>query len=186
MSKHRRRTITIVITDTWTIRWGDAPVMVDAIATTQSQQIHIMNKENRMTAFENATKFFTACEAPEGWAGCQPYVAEGATFTAQSEPLVEVKTVQAYCDWMYGLATVTAPGATYDLHASAYDEKIRTAIFFATYHAKHTGEGGPVPPTYKETHSHYVYFLTMNDENKVARMVKVWNAPWAMRELGWL
>ena len=31
-----------------------------------------------MTAFENATKFFTACEAPEGWAGCQPYVAEGA------------------------------------------------------------------------------------------------------------
>jgi hypothetical protein len=186
MSKHRRRTITIVITDTWTIRWGDAPVMVDAIATTQSQQIHIMNKENRMTAFENATKFFTACEAPEGWAGCQPYVAEGATFTAQSEPLVEVKTVQAYCDWMYGLATVTAPGATYDLHASAYDEKIRTAIFFATDHAKHTGEGGPVPPTHKETHSHYVYFLTMNDENKVARMVKVWNAPWAMRELGWL
>jgi hypothetical protein len=186
MSKHRRRTITIVITDTWTIRWGDAPVMVDAIATTQSQQIHIMNKETRMTAFENATKFFTACEAPEGWAGCQPYVAEGATFTAQSEPLVEVKTVQAYCDWMYGLATVTAPGATYDLHASAYDEKIRTAIFFATYHAKHTGEGGPVPPTHKETHSHYVYFLTMNDENKVARMVKVWNAPWAMRELGWL
>jgi hypothetical protein len=32
-----------------------------------------------------------------------------------------------------------------------------------------------VPPTHKETHSHYVYFLTMNDENKVERMVKVWN-----------
>jgi hypothetical protein len=93
MSKHRRRTITIVITETWTIRWGDAPVTVDATATMQSQQIHIMNKENLMTAFENATKFFIACEAPEGWAGCQPYVAEGATFTAQSEPLAEVKTV---------------------------------------------------------------------------------------------
>jgi len=26
----------------------------------------------------------------------------------------------------------------------------------------------------------------MNEENKVAHMVKVWNAPWAMRELGWL
>ena len=132
-----------------------------------------------MTAFENATQFFIACEAPKGWAGCQPYVAEGATFTAQSEPLVEIKTVQAYCDWMYGLATVTAPSATYDLHASAYDEKTRTAIFFATYHAKHTGDGGPVPPTHKETHTDYVYFLTMNEENKVARMVKVWNAPWA-------
>jgi hypothetical protein len=186
MSKRNHRAITIVITDTWTIRWGDAPVMVDATATMQSQQIHTMNKEKTMTAFENATKFFIACEAPEGWAGCQPYVAEGATFTAQSEPLVEVKTVQAYCEWMYGLATVTAPGATYDLHAAAYDEKTHTAIFFATYHAKHTGEGGPVPPTGRETHTDYVYFLTMNEENKVARMVKVWNAPWAMRELGWL
>lgn len=139
-----------------------------------------------MTAFENATKFFIACEAPAGWAGCKPYVTEGATFTAQSEPLAEITTVEAYCDWIFGLATVTAPGATYDLHATAYDEKTRTAIFFATYHAKHTGEGGPVPPTGKETHTDYVYFLTMNDENKVARMVKVWNAPWAMRELGWL
>lgn len=95
-------------------------------------------------------------------------------------------TVEAYCEWMYGFATITAPGATYDLHVSAYDEESRTAIFFATYHAKHTGEGSPVPPTHKETHSHYVYFLTMNDDNKVARMVKVWNVPWAMRELGWI
>lgn len=61
-----------------------------------------------------------------------------------------------------------------------------TAIFFATYYAKHTGEGGPVPLTHKETHSHYVYFLTMNAEGKVERMVKVWNTPWAMRELGWI
>lgn len=139
-----------------------------------------------MTAFESATKFFHACEAPEGWRGCKPYVAEGATFSAQSEPLAAVKTVEAYCEWMYGLATVTAPGATYDLHVSAYDEKSRTAVFFATYHARHTGEGGPVPPTHKETHSHYAYFLTMNQANQVERMVKVWNASWALRELGWI
>ncbi|MEZ4621108.1 MAG: hypothetical protein R2867_37170 [Caldilineaceae bacterium] len=121
---------------------------------------------------ENATKFFTACEAPEGWAGCKAYVAEGAPFTAQSEPLAEITTVEAYCEWMYGFGTVTVPGATYNLHASAYDEQTRTAIFFATYHAKHTGEGGPVPPTDRETNSHYVYFLTMNAENKVARWSK--------------
>jgi hypothetical protein len=30
------------------------------------------------------------------------------------------------------------------------------------------------------------HFLTMNDENKVERMTKVWNAPWAMREVGWM
>lgn len=139
-----------------------------------------------MGAFENATKFFMACEAAEGWEGCKPYVAEGATFTAQSEPLIEVNTVEAYCDWMAGLGSVTAPGSTYDLHVSAFDEKTRTAVFFATYHAKHTGPGGPVPPTHRETHSEYVYFLTMNEENKVAKMVKVWNASWALRELGWM
>ena len=84
MSKRSRRTITIVITDTWTIRWGDATMTPTAATTAQSQQLHLMNKEETMTAFENATQFFIACEAPAGWAGCQPYVAEGATFTAQS------------------------------------------------------------------------------------------------------
>lgn len=139
-----------------------------------------------MSAFENAKKFFVACEAPEGWAGCKPYVAEDATFIAQSEPLTDITTVEEYCEWMAAFGKITAPGARYDLHVSCFDEETGAAVFFATYHARHTGEGGPVPPTNKETHSHYVYFLTMNDENKVERMVKVWNAPWAMKELGWI
>lgn len=139
-----------------------------------------------MSAFENAGKFFVACEAPSGWEGCKDYVAEGATFSAQSEPLVDVTTVEAYCEWMAGFGNVIAPGSTYELHTSGYDEENRTAMFFATYHAKHTGEGGPVPPTNRETNSHYVYFLTMNDDDKVEKMVKVWNAPWAMKELGWM
>lgn len=139
-----------------------------------------------MTPFESARKFFAACEASEGWAGCKQYVVDGAPFVAQSEPLVEVTTVEAYCDWMAAIGNVTAPGATYDLHAACYDEGTRTALFFATFHARHTGEGGPVPPTNRETHTDYVYALTMNADGKVERMVKVWNAPWAMRELGWL
>jgi len=139
-----------------------------------------------MSAFENARRFFDACEAPGGWAGCKQYVAPGAVFVAQCEPLVAINTVEAYCEWMAAFATVTAPGATYELHASSYDENTRAAVFFATYHARHTGEGGPVPPTQKETHSHYVYVLSMNADDKVERMVKVWNAPWAMKELGWL
>ncbi|MEZ4864834.1 MAG: hypothetical protein R3C14_26210 [Caldilineaceae bacterium] len=139
-----------------------------------------------MNAFENAKKFFDACEQPAGWAGCKQYVAENAPFVAQSEPLVELTTVEAYCEWMHGFATVTVPGATYDLHTASYDEATRTAVFFATYHAKHTGAGGPVPPTHQETHSHYVYVLTMNADNQVAKMTKIWNAPWALRELGWI
>ena len=139
-----------------------------------------------MTAFDNARKFFEACESAKGWAGCRQYVAENAVFIAQSEPLVDINTVEAYCEWMAGFATVTVPGASYDLHSSSYDEETGTAVFFATFNARHTGEGGPVPPTNKETHSHYVYFLTMNADNKVEKLVKVWNATWALRELGWV
>ena len=139
-----------------------------------------------MNAFENAKRFFDACEEPAGWAKCAPYVAEGATFRAQSEPLVDITTVEGYCEWMAAFGQNTVPGAHYELHASAYDDSTRTALFFATYHCTHTGEGGPVPPTQQSTQSDYVYVLTMNADDKVANMVKIWNAPWAMKELGWM
>ena len=77
------------------------------------------------------------------------------------------------------------PEAEYELHASAFDEANNTAIFFATCHAKHTDEGGPVPPTGKETHSQYVYAVTMDDAGKVSKMTKIWNPTWALSELGW-
>ena len=139
-----------------------------------------------MSAFEIAKKFFDACEAPLGWAGCAAFVEPDATFEAQSEPLVDLSTVAGYAEWMKAFGTVTAAGASYELHASSYDEDNRIALFFATYHAIHVGEGGPVPPTNKQTHSHYVYAITMSANDKVAHLTKIWNAPWAMRELGWM
>jgi len=140
-----------------------------------------------MSAFENATKFFHACDSLEGWEGCKQYVAgDDAPFSAQSEPLVDIKTVQAYTDWMKGFGAITAKGCSYELRASSYDEKSQTASFFATITATHVGEGGPVPPTNKTTKSDYVYLVTMNSDDKVTRMTKVWNAPWALTELGWM
>ena len=103
-----------------------------------------------MTAFETARKFFDARESAEGWEGCQQYVADGATFSAQCEPLVEIDTVKAYCEWMAGFVHNATPGATYDVHASGFDEATNTAMFFGTYHLKHTKDGGPVPPTNNE------------------------------------
>ena len=138
-----------------------------------------------MSAYENAKKFYEACESGSGWDGCKQYVADGAEFSAQSEPLVDITTVEGYCEWAKGLGMVTAPGATFDLHVSGFDDDTNTALFFATFNATHTGDGGPVPPTGKTTHTEYVYALTMNDDDKVSKMVKIWNAPWAMSELGW-
>ena len=138
-----------------------------------------------MSAYENAIKFFHACESAAGWEGCREYVVDDAPFDAQSEPLVEITTVAAYCDWLAGFGTVTAPNATYHLHHQSFDEDSKTAAFFGTYQATHTGEGGPVPPTGKETKSHYVYIITMSEDDKVASMTKIWNVGWAMAQLGW-
>ena len=138
-----------------------------------------------MSAFDTATKFFHACEASQGWEGCREFVAPGATFYAQSEPLTDIKSVEGYCEWMAGLGKGPLKGCSYTLHSASYDEANKTATFVATFTASHVGEGGPVPPTHKETNTDYVYALTMNDQGKVAKMRKVWNAGWALRELGW-
>ena len=138
-----------------------------------------------MTPFETATAFFHACEGLEGWSGCQQYTANGASFTAQSEPLVDIDSVEDYCEWMAGLGKGPLAGCGYDLHSAAWDEANSTAIYFATFNGQHVGEGGPVPATGQVTKSHYVYAITMDDAGKVCAMTKIWNAPWALKELGW-
>ena len=66
-----------------------------------------------MSAFENAKKFFHACEAPLGWESCKPYVAEGASFSSQCEPLTEIDTVKAYSEWVAGfVARKSSIGST--------------------------------------------------------------------------
>jgi len=42
-----------------------------------------------------------------------------------------------------------------------------------------------VPATNKSTNTDYVYALKINDEDLVESMTKIWNAPWALNELGW-
>jgi len=139
-----------------------------------------------MSNFENAQFFFHACESIKGWDACKEYVTEGATFGGQCEPLLEISTVKEYVEWMTGLGTVTAPGCTYKLHTSSYDESTKTALFFATYTLTHTGEGGPVPPTNKTANADYVYSIKMNDEGKITAITKIWNASWTLREIGWM
>jgi hypothetical protein len=42
-------------------------------------------------------------ETGKGWAVCQAYCNLDASFAAQAEPLVDVKTLRGYADWMQGL-----------------------------------------------------------------------------------
>jgi hypothetical protein len=41
-----------------------------------------------------ANDFFTACETGKGWEGCKSYCTPNATFSAQAEPLQELKLLR--------------------------------------------------------------------------------------------
>ena len=134
-----------------------------------------------MTAI--AHDFFAACESGKGWEGCRQYCTSDATFSAQAEPLTGVKTLQEYADWMKGMMTIM-PDGRYDLKSFASDDQRKNVSAYAVFLATHTGQGGPCPPTGKSVKTDYVYVMQFQGD-KIRHMTKIWNAGWAMKELGW-
>ena len=53
-----------------------------------------------------AEAFFAACETGKGWEVCKAYCTPEATFCSQAEPLLDVKTLAQYTDWMRGMMMV--------------------------------------------------------------------------------
>lgn len=45
-----------------------------------------------------ARQFFDACENGKGWEVCRSYRMPDASFSAQAEPLAEIRTLQGYTD----------------------------------------------------------------------------------------
>ena len=131
---------------------------------------------------ETAKAFFEACEAGKGWEACKAYCSPDATFAAQAEPLVDVKTLQQYTDWMKGLMTVLTD-ATYEVKSFATDTERNNVCAYAVFSGTHLA-GGPVPPTGKSTKSDYVYVMQFNGD-KIVHMTKIWHSGLAMKELGW-
>src|SRR4051812_7026625 len=70
---------------------------------------------------EVAQKFFKACEEGKGWQECKAYCETDATFSSQAEPLVGVKSLHEYTDWMKGLFTFV-PDARYELRSFGTDD----------------------------------------------------------------
>ena len=130
-----------------------------------------------------AEAFFDACEKGKGWDACRAYCTPDATFSAQAEPLLDVRTLAQYTDWMKGILTVL-PDAHYELKSFATDAARNSVAAYAVFHGTHTGQGGPVPPTGRRASTDYVYVMQFQGD-KIAHMTKIWNAGWAMRELGW-
>lgn len=130
-----------------------------------------------------AKSFFEACETGQGWSVCRAFCTPAATFSAQAEPLLEMTKLAEYVDWMKGISTVL-PDARYDLKSFALDAERNSVCAYAVFHATHTGEGGPVPPTGRSTSTDYVYVMQFEGD-RIVHMTKIWNSGYAMREIGW-
>ena len=105
-----------------------------------------------------AKQFFEACETGKGWEGCRAYCTSNASFSAQAEPLAEVRTLQGYADWMKGLLSFM-PDGCYAVKSFATDDDRNSVCAYGVFSATHTGHGGPCPPTGKSTTTDYVYVM---------------------------
>jgi hypothetical protein len=130
-----------------------------------------------------AMKFFEACEEGKGWDVCREYCTADATFSAQAEPLADVHSLEQYTEWMKGLLTFISD-SKYEIKSFALDEERKNVCAYAVFSGKHTGEGGPCPPTGKNTETDYVYVMDF-DGDKIKHMTKIWHAGLAMKALGW-
>lgn len=130
-----------------------------------------------------AEAFFTACETGQGWQACRAYCTPNASFSAQAEPLLEVKTLEQYTDWMKAILTIL-PDAHYEIKSFATDAARNNVAAYAVFHGTHTGQGGPVAPTGRRTSTDYVYVMQFEGD-KIVHLTKIWHAGLAMKDLGW-
>jgi len=132
---------------------------------------------------DTAEQFFDACETGQGWAGCQQYCHDGATFSAQTAALEGTDTLEQYTDWMKGLLTIL-PDGNYEVRSFAVDEGRQNVSAYGVFRGTHTGEGGPVPPTGKQVEADYVYVMEF-DGDRIRHLTKIWNDGVSMQQLGW-
>ena len=95
-----------------------------------------------------------------------------------------IETLEQYTDWMKGMLTIL-PDGTYEVRSFAVDGERKNVCAYGVFTGTHTGAGGPSPPTGRRLKgSDYVYVMEF-DGDKIKHMTKIWNAGWAMKELGW-
>lgn len=144
----------------------------------------ICKEEFMSTMRETAEKFFHACEGGKGWEAWREFCTGDATFSAQAPAIADIKTLEAYTEWIKGLGT-PMPGSSYEIQSFGVDEKRGSALVYSVFTGTHSGEGGPVPATGKTTSTDYVYVMQFAD-GKISGMTKIWNDGFCLAELGWM
>ena len=67
----------------------------------------------------------------------------------------------------------------------ATDSERNNVAPYGILRGTHIGQGGPVPPTGRSISTDYVYVMQFEGD-KIAHMIKIWNAGLALKELGWM
>jgi predicted ester cyclase len=132
---------------------------------------------------DTAEAFFHACESGEGWDACSEYCHPNASFSAQAAPLSGIDTVEEYTGWMQAQYEAM-PDIEYEITSLAVDEDRGNVCACAVLRGTHTGEAGPVPPTGQSVESEYAYLMDFRG-GTIDHVTKIWNAPHAMKQLGW-
>ena len=130
-----------------------------------------------------AQSFFDACETGKGWAGCSQYCYPEATFSSQAGVLSDIKTLEAYTEWMKGMFT-PIPDGSYEVRSFAVDEERNNVSAYGVFRGTHSGDGGPLPPTGKPIEADYVYVMQFDGE-RISHMTKIWNDANSLKQLGW-
>ena len=81
-----------------------------------------------------ARAFFDVVETGKGWAAAGVYCTPEASFTAQAEPLADIKTLQAYAEWMRWLLTCI-PDGRYEVRSFATDAEQESVCAYAVFMA---------------------------------------------------
>lgn len=122
-----------------------------------------------MSVMEPVMEFFDAIERGRGWEVCRQWCAPDAAFSCQAKSLDDVKTLEAYADWM--AATCKAiPDAHYDLKRKGMAEDGTTVMAYAVFLGTSKSKSGKSFPIAAD----YVYVIE-TDAGKVSRMTKIWN-----------
>jgi predicted ester cyclase len=142
-----------------------------------------MSEVTTAPMLEVAQAFFAECETGKGWEVCRQFCTPDAGFSAQSEALEDVRTLEQYTDWMKGLLTIL-PDGDYEVKSFAADEERNNVIAYGVFSGTHTGDGGPVPPTGKSAKADYVYVMDFEGD-RIRHMTKIWHSGITLGQLGW-
>ena len=120
-----------------------------------------------------AQSFFDACETGKAWTGCLQYCTPNATFSSQANPLLNIATLSAYCDWMRDVLTGLTD-VSYEVKSFATDTTRQNVAAFGVFYGTQLVDG-LVSPTGKKIATDYVYIMQFTND-KISHMTKIWHA----------